>query len=944
MNADDESVRALIAFDEAIAAGNDTVDQGAELSPMGDCLRLLTRVFTGPLRPSTESSRTLGRFRLLQELGHGSFGVVYLAEDPMLRRQVALKVLHAVHRLTPDLRQRFLREARLAASLDHPHVVRVHEAGEADGVCYIAEEYCPGMTLAMHLAGKPQPAEEAAQLVEALAKGVQHAHDKGVVHRDLKPGNILLTKGIAKVVDFGLAKDLAGESAAATLSGTVVGTPSYMAPEQAEGRIADTGPLADVWALGAVLYEMLVGRPPFQGTTSLQTLELVRTQEPVPPGRLVGGLPRDLTTICLKCLQKEPARRYASAGALADDLGRFLRKEPIAARPVGRIERTVKWARRHRASTALIVVTTLSLFALVGGSLAFTIQMSQALERVQKQKEIAEANDYAMRVALASREVREGHLSRARLLLNGAAEEPRGWEYFHLRGLARSGGRSFSLIGHGEWVIDGTFSPDGERIATVSTDGTVRLWDARDGQAGHILAGEEKPLVATFRTDGGSLLVLDKRGVTDWDLRTGMKRGRVALESALPPEVLAAWSPDRQTFATSDQNGNLALWDSATGKLRTRWHAHKSNIYDLKFNSDGRLLASGDIEGTVRLRDVATGRDLSTFRTNRGAVLTLSFRPGIGELVTGDSSGSWSIWDITSGRKRLQVDNEAPYYHGITFAPDGRRLAIIDSNGRCHLRILAEGQVRPLFHFDAGDAQRVLFSPDGRRLLLTRGPTPTLIDVGHPPDRLMLRGHPKEVRGLAWFPDRRRLATGSYDGSLKIWGTATGHELLAWQGHGTNVMGVAVAGGGRLLISASHDATARVWDAQSGRLLHTLAGHRWKIQNLCIFPDGRRLATASGDGTVCLWDVETGKELRTLSAEGKGVWSVVVSSNGRHLASGHYDGRVLLWDLDSESLPRVVDDLARDGFTELAFSPDGRHLAVCGGRNRYIYIWDIKTG
>src|SRR5262249_25341052 len=251
----------------------------------------------------------------------------------------------------PALLERFQREARAAAGLDHPHIVPVYEAGAVGPVCYIASAYCPGPTLAQWLKRRdqPVPVREAAELVATLAEAVQHAHGRGVGHRDLKPGNVLLAADdTPRVTDFGLAKVFGAEGEASqTQSGAVVGTPSYMAPEQAGGQRKAVGPAADVYALGAVLYELLTGRPPFVAETTLDTLLLVRTEEPVPPGRLRPKLPRDLETVCLKCLQKEPGQRYTSAAALADDLRRWANGEPIRARPVSTWGRAWRWARRR---------------------------------------------------------------------------------------------------------------------------------------------------------------------------------------------------------------------------------------------------------------------------------------------------------------------------------------------------------------------------------------------------------------------------------------------------------------------------------------------------------------------------------------------------------------------------------------------------------------------
>jgi serine/threonine protein kinase/tetratricopeptide (TPR) repeat protein len=351
-------------------------------------------------------------YEILEELGRGGMGVVYKARQEGLKRLVALKMIRADVPTGPVELARFRTEAAAAARLQHPHIVQIHEIGTHEGRPYFSLEFVAGGSLAQHLAGTPLLAFRAAQLTETLARAVHHAHQSGVIHRDLKPANILLSFGrepsasatsalaegsrlneaTLKITDFGLAKQLDGD-ARQTQSGAILGTPSYMAPEQASGRTQEIGPAVDVYALGAVLYEMLTGRPPFQGATLLDTLEHVRSHEPVPPRRLQPRLPRDLETICLKCLQKEPRQRYPSAEALAEDLGRFLHDEPIRARPTRLAERLGRWGRRN---PGLATMTGLALALLVGGLLSVVWEW----RRAEEQRLQADANFQKARAAV----------------------------------------------------------------------------------------------------------------------------------------------------------------------------------------------------------------------------------------------------------------------------------------------------------------------------------------------------------------------------------------------------------------------------------------------------------------------------------------------------------------------------------------------------------------
>ena len=328
-------------------------------------------------------------------LGRGGMGVVFRAWHHRLNRPVALKMMLAGAYAGPRERERFQREAEAVAGLRHPNVVQVHDVGDADGRPYFTMELVDGGSLAQTLTGTPLPVDRAAELVGTLAAAVQAAHAAGVVHRDLKPANVLLTAdGTPKVTDFGLARRLSDE-AGLTHTGVALGTPSYMAPEQAGGKADAVGPAADVYALGAILYELLTGRPPFRGETAAETVQQLLTHDPVPPSRLNPRVPRDLETICLKCLQKAPRLRYATAGELADDLGRFRRGEAITARPDGLVRRWARRVRRRPLLSAAVAGVLVLAVALVGGAL-WVVSERAAVERAAED-DLREMADYRER-------------------------------------------------------------------------------------------------------------------------------------------------------------------------------------------------------------------------------------------------------------------------------------------------------------------------------------------------------------------------------------------------------------------------------------------------------------------------------------------------------------------------------------------------------------------
>jgi tetratricopeptide (TPR) repeat protein len=419
-------------------------ERSAVREPATPAIAPTIRDFRRPELSTHAGHRLVAGYEVLSELGQGGMGVVYLARQVQLDRLVALKMIRSTRADREDL-LRFRTEAEAVARLAHPNIVQIYEVGEHEGLPFFSLEYCPAGSLDRHLAGQPLPPARAARLIEVLARAVDHAHRHGVVHRDLKPANVLLSAAcgfalaapeeasakpqaaIPKITDFGLAKRLDGPSQ--TRAGAIVGTPSYMAPEQAAGQNDRVGPATDVYALGAILYETLAGRPPFQAGSDLETLDQVRRLDPVSPRSLNPAMPRDLETICLTCLRKEPAKRYASAAQLADDLGRWLRSEPITARPVSPLERAARWAWRRPAAAALLLVSTLLVAGLVAAVPLHIAHLRAVAEQARQEGRLAILRaDHgelllAGKHALANDSLQEAALA-FRTALEGLRDEP----------------------------------------------------------------------------------------------------------------------------------------------------------------------------------------------------------------------------------------------------------------------------------------------------------------------------------------------------------------------------------------------------------------------------------------------------------------------------------------------------------------------------------------
>ena len=540
-------------------------------------------------------------YELLGEIGRGGMGVVYRARHLGLNRVVALKmVLAGSHARGSDL-HRFRAEAEAVAQLQHPNVVQVYDVGEANGLPYLSLELCVG-SLAERLDGTPWPPKPAAELVETLARAVHAAHQAGILHRDIKPANVLLASGgreppgtdhaepggsrpplasfIPKITDFGLAKRMDGSGAGPTVTGAILGTPSYMAPEQAgrttsDGRSGIAGPAIDVYALGAILYELLTGRPPFVAASPLDTLLQVTRDEPVPPARLNPKTPRDVQTICLKCLEKDPGWRYSTAAALADDLHRYRNDEPITARPAAQWERAWKWAKRRPAQAGLIAVSVAAIVALLAGSWYFTGQLqierdnamwamnnaklseSAAIENgklagMHRERAEAEAlnarrNNYVLAMGQAQLAWQQAAVGRLKNLLQAQNSKPgeqdlRGFEWHYWNHVARGAPRTLRVNDPNPILLSVAYSPDGKWLAALAGSGRVYLWDAMSLASGRVLdSGNQLPSSLAFRPDGRHLAVGSNKSLTVFDVGSG----GVAWASALNELVNGlAYTPD----------------------------------------------------------------------------------------------------------------------------------------------------------------------------------------------------------------------------------------------------------------------------------------------------------------------------------------------------------------------------------------------------------------
>ena len=934
-------------------------------------------------------SPIINGYEVFEEIGRGGMGVVYKARHLGLKRLVAVKMLLGSRFESDETRRRFHREAQAIGRLQHPHIVQVYDFGETEAGPYFSLELLDGGSLSRKLDGTPWNPDAAAGFMERLAWAIQYAHEQGIIHRDLKPANILLQRGtaerrngdpdrtsdsapnlhasqfVAKVGDFGLAKYI-DDDRSHTANGTILGTPSYLAPEQTDFNSANIGPATDVYGLGAVLYELLTGWPPFKGNSIMTTLLLVAHQEPVRPSRLGIRIPRDLETICLKCLEKSPSKRYESAGLLAEDLHRFLARKPVLARPVGWTETVWRWCYRKPFTASLLA--TIAIVTLVGFA-ATALALRSAAEgwnraqtaldgeiasgrRLSEQTTKTENALYVQKLSLAHHEWLRFNVSRANEMLEECPVESRSWEWKYLHRLCND--EVLLLKNHNNQVHGVCFSHDGQRIAT-----STGIWPVN--------------VLRTAAPDPGEACV--------WDAVTGSELFRLKQHTGAVMGV--TFSADDRFIATASFDQTARIWDATTGsELFVFKSANGSWVHSVAFSPDSNRLAMSSA-GAVQIHDTANGNELLQLHGHKGSVHSIAFTPDGNRLITGGWDGKVKIWDVNPGRTGtvdtpLRTIDGPKDVRSVAVSPNGERIAAGGYDSVVKVFDLETGTEIVSQRSHKANIESVAFSPDGRTVVSSDSEGRVLLwdalTTGH---QHVIRGHVGGVFGTAFRSDGRYLATASSDRTVKIWDITTEQEFrelvpkdgfLRQMNFSHDSKSLAASGS---VTSRGQQTTARIWDLAERQSAYVVKGHTEGVTSTAFTPDGRYLITGSADRTVKIWLLESGKNIATLTGHTDAVTTVTSSPDGVWIASGSTDKTARIWQKESlnldtaalvpamnsflpkaltaalparvEHAPKLTLSGHSSGITSIAFDPNSRWLAV-GGHDGSIRVTSVADG
>ncbi len=953
---------------------------GNQVDEVRDLITNKDQFTISPAHSQEPLPRQLGRFRLLKLLGKGGCAYVYLSEDAESGKQVALKLPRPEKLIRPEWRERFLREARAASVLEHDNIIHIFDTGEIEGQWYISSRYCPGPNLAQWLAASNTSVSfvEAAQFFHALAGALAHAHERGVIHRDLKPSNILLqpradlaSSSLADftpcIADFGLAK-LIEESGEQTLSGVLLGTIQYMAPEQAAMKRKEIRPATDLYAFGLILYEVLTRHTVVPAEPVILSVQRI-IHDPAPRLRLLRpDCPADLETIYLKCLEKSPDSRYSSAAALQYDLERFLKGQSIIARPASMVHRVRNWIKREPLLATFVLFTLFIMTLVLAGLLIYARQTLQSNERYRTALKHSQQLNYLSSMQRAAQLVQSGDASKASLVLTRCRDEledeqiPLTWEWRYLWNRVQRMPRHYRWFGHHETPYSLTYSGVNNWVATADGLGTVIVRNATTGnEVKSFQAHNKENTPLCFSPDGNWLAQYDgdsknvKQTIYLWDTRTWTLRNSLAVTGEVFTDFCFHPQGDKLMVSTAIGNfeadqGRLLTWNFKEANAPARevltgcntqkltWCAARKSwilvgstqflMVDEQFHTkrilsgtgtfvkgaacspDGNWFAWGSREGNIYLYDmrVMPPKEVRSWKAHPEWVTQLNFSPD-SKMLAGSGFGRVvQLWDVPSAKLLYQKEAKGVTY-GVTFAEDGKSLFFGSTEDFAVHRWFYADESRQSVHADLKDqVWSAILTPEGNQLLVG------LDDIHAPETFRQLEVH------------RPGLPT-----------TAT--TAL----HSATLTGIVLWDKGERMITSSLDGELILQERKSGKTLFQTTAHETRgIRKLIAVEPDKSVATCGLDGLICLWD----RQLQPIGTPINGHGGIAVSylayhPSARLLFSAGNDGRVCAWDLATHELVRSWDAEAQAW--SLALSHNGKHLAF-GNKLGLVYLIALETG